>query len=158
MATNQDKFMETLEKAWKDEFEVDIWLQATKESPVIPCHRIILAAGAKTFKEFLEDSEVQPPYLKEKPVPINNLTHEQLLQFVRFLYTGSLEHMFLTFDNAVALYKAANMYDCPLLKQLCEEELTRLQKLDHTTASKIDDLGQTFQDTMLFEDGDNYYQ
>ncbi|XP_071042731.1 speckle-type POZ protein-like [Parasteatoda tepidariorum] len=105
-------------------------------------HRFILSARSSVFKNMFQTDTFKS---KNGRVEITNVDVESMDDFLKYLYTGSLDE--LDFDDAIKLFVAADNYMIPELKKEC---VTRLKK--NVTPSNVCDLmnlSKTHQDETL---------
>merc|ERR1719186_73250 len=82
-----------------------------------PVHRIVLKARSSFFSGLFSNDYADT---KTGHITMEGMDRDTVKIFIEYIYTGKLKDME---SNAIQLLKAANMYDFPLLKKSCEEEL-----------------------------------
>uniref|UniRef100_A0A1J3FB14 BTB/POZ domain-containing protein n=1 Tax=Noccaea caerulescens TaxID=107243 RepID=A0A1J3FB14_NOCCA len=122
-AENKMEFFGGLMSAFKEERQVDIWLQAGDQSDAIPAHKLILVARSKVFRKILELDDCKGSSMSSKEtVTLSEMTHDELETFLDFLYKGSLPDAKLV-HHLRSLYLSAHKYEIPYLQDLCRKEL-----------------------------------
>lgn len=80
-------------------------------------HKVILAAGSPVFAAMFEHDMQES---KRNKVEISDMDPDSLEEMLKFIYTGKVTNLEKLADNLLA---AADKYDLPNLKQMCEEQL-----------------------------------
>ncbi|KAG9455194.1 hypothetical protein H6P81_008098 [Aristolochia fimbriata] len=140
-------FLEGFSVAFGEKLHADIQLKAGT-GPSIPAHRVLLAARSPIFKTMLEWDECKAP--SSDTISLPELTHEELQCLLHFLYNGRLpgdENM----DQQIvySMLVAADKYDIPFLKKLCEKQI--LRSLDASNALEVLEISETCSNKKLRE-------
>lgn len=87
----------------------------------IRCHKVVLAARSPVFRAMLLNDMEESSSAQVQPRDFNSQTISLLL---RYLYRGHLEQD-LVDKHSEAVFKAADYYEVPALKLLCEKALMK---------------------------------
>jgi speckle-type POZ protein len=109
----------------------------------IPVHRCILAARSSVFKTMVEK--------KSGVIVVDDIDGETMREMLRFIYTGTVEN----FETiALKLIYAAEKYDLPDLKSMCDTKLTKQisqeNVLEYLKLAEKSDLNELFFRSMDF--------
>ncbi|GLJ20562.1 hypothetical protein SUGI_0374130 [Cryptomeria japonica] len=111
-------FLQTWDKdIFFDPF-VDFLLEGS-DGRLLRAHKAVLAGKCKVFKAMLRTGMSEFISGKAK---ITDMTAEELRPLINFLYTGRVNQRSLQ-CHGVALYRASQKYDLPLLTAICERFL-----------------------------------
>ncbi|KAJ0259462.1 putative BTB/POZ domain-containing protein [Hirschfeldia incana] len=120
-AANKKKFDRALMNAFKEQFQVDVWLEAGDQTDAIPAHKLILVARSKVFRNILESDDIEAS-LSKKTITLSEMKHNELEMFLEFIYKGSLSHTKMM-QHVRVFYLAADKYKIPHLQDLCRNQL-----------------------------------
>jgi len=104
----------------------DIKIQCGGQS--FDCHMVILAARSPVFKAMFQSN------MKEKQtqtVNIDDFKAEVVGEMLNFIYTGNVSSQDAILDIASELLKVADKYQLDLLKNICEESLCSILKVNN---------------------------
>lgn len=106
-----------LSALWTSAWRCDVTLKAA-DGQELRAHSLILAARSPVFKRMLASGMTESI---AGHIDIPDITLETLQQLCEFLYSGKVEEVIWTSDDATSgLLRAAAKYELPALKQLCE--------------------------------------
>ncbi|KAL0740106.1 hypothetical protein Bca4012_081619 [Brassica carinata] len=120
-AANKMEFDRALMNAFKEQFQVDVWLEAGDQTDAIPAHKLILVARSKVFRNILESDDIEASLSKET-ITLSEMKHDELEMFLEFIYNGSLSDTKMM-QHVRVFYLAAYKYEIPHLRDLCRNQL-----------------------------------
>ncbi len=101
----------------------DVTLMCEDQS--LPCHKVVLASQSDVFAAMFSHKGTYET--RSNRVVIKDLSSDTVKAFLKFLYTGSCSYLTGgTLEQLEALLEAAEKYNVNVLKQACEEELSKL--------------------------------
>lgn len=89
-----------------------------------PVHRNVLKSRSSYFNGLFSNNFAEN---KKGHIVIENMDSDTVKSLIEYMYSGRLKGLE---SNPTQLLKAANMYDLPLLKKSCEDELISSMTLD----------------------------
>ncbi len=125
------RIWEDFQDLFQEDHLTDVILIADGKS--IPCHRVLLAAASKFFRDMFVASSTNPRPLESNLIYIEGVDFDILRAIVSFVYNGSVE---LTVENTELLIPASVSLLLPELTKLCKDFLH--YKVDHDTSACID--------------------
>ncbi|XP_068644509.1 BTB/POZ domain-containing protein At3g56230-like [Aristolochia californica] len=138
-------FLEGFSVAFREKMHADIELKAGNGVP-IPAHRALLATRSEIFQTMLDWDEFKAP--SSDTISLPELSHEELQCLLQFLYSGSLSSE-NTEQHVYSMLVAADKYDIPFLKKLCEKRI--LGSLDASNALEVLEISEICSNKILKE-------
>ncbi len=92
------------------------------ESRTFPCHKVILSTRSDVFKAMFSHNETKEGQTNR--VEIEDTDAATLEQLIKFMYTDKVDEASLA-ELASSLLRAADKYNIPKLKFLCEEAICK---------------------------------
>ncbi len=97
-----------------------------------PCFRVLLAARSSVFRAMFSHASVKENV--DRVVEISDVDADTMQKVLQFVYTDTISGL-LGNDNGdglIKLYRAADKYDLPELKSLCEARLVASLAVDNS--------------------------
>ena len=109
------KIMNKFEEMWVNKELVDVKIVC--EGRAFDCHKVLLAAQSPVFKAAFENDTKEA---KERKLEIEDLDSDTVEEMIKYMYSEKIDNIEMKSMN---LLVAADKYDLPGLKKLCEESL-----------------------------------
>ena len=122
-----DLLLEDFKSSFDDPNSGDVEITCGKKSFL--CHESILSARSPVFKTMFQSKMTEAT---QRIVKIDDFEEDVMGSLLRYIYTGSSPDIS---KHAQALLSAADKYDLPHLKRLCEESL--IASLNVTNVANI---------------------
>ncbi|CAG7786946.1 unnamed protein product [Allacma fusca] len=129
----EDGYLDTKSLFLSEDYS-DVTIECSGET--FPVHRLVLAGKSDYFAAMFR---LPLKETAESRVEINDIEPPVLKEFLRFIYTGSVDQDILA-DVAASLYTAADKYNVEKLVSVCENQLLHQVSLDN--AMTMYDLSQ----------------
>jgi hypothetical protein len=139
---SQSTLYENLKAMFNNPVGSDIKLRTSGDpNEFIYAHKIILCERSKVFRAMLL-GEMKESTAKE--ITINDITFPVLSKLIEYLYTDKVE---LDGDTVLELFTAADKFDQPHLKHMCEKFM--LQHINVTNVCTVLELADTLNSALL---------
>ncbi|CAH8329694.1 unnamed protein product [Eruca vesicaria subsp. sativa] len=121
--SNKELFLNGFVKLLKEQ-PTDVLLKACDgdKKAVIHAHKLILSARSEVFKKILESDNLKASSRLET-ITLSELKHEELEALVEFIYSDGSMLSKKAKQYVRSLYRAADKYEIPHLRDLCRNEL-----------------------------------
>ncbi|KAF2594130.1 hypothetical protein F2Q70_00043949 [Brassica cretica] len=156
--TNVEVFTHGLVKVLKEQWRVDVWLKPSHNNDgdeLIAAHKIILAARSKVFATMFESDKIKN-WTVHETITLSDLKREELEVFVEFCYAGECMPSEKLKKHAMSLYRAADKYEIPYLRDLCRNHI--MSSINASNAVEILELSRLPLDKTLSEFANNYIE
>ncbi|CAH8337529.1 unnamed protein product [Eruca vesicaria subsp. sativa] len=154
--TNVELFTHGLVRVLKEQWKVDVWLKSghtNDDDEIIAAHKIILAARSKVFATMFESDKIKS-WIVEETITLSDLKHDELEVFVEFCYAGESMPPEKLKKHAMSLYRAADKYEIPYLRDLCRNQI--MSSINASNAFEILELSRVPLDETLRDFANNY--
>ncbi|CAN7120368.1 putative BTB/POZ domain-containing protein At2g40440 [Brassica rapa] len=136
--TNKEHFFGGFLKILKQQ-QVDVRLNACDKKAAISAHKLILSARSEVFAKMFEEDKCKSSSRLEI-ITLSELKQEELEAFVEFIYGDGSILSEKAKQHVMSLYRAADKYEIPHLRDLCRMEL--ISSLNASNALKVLELSQ----------------
>ncbi|XP_010468171.1 PREDICTED: putative BTB/POZ domain-containing protein At2g40440 [Camelina sativa] len=140
--TNKELFFDGIVKIFKEQ-QCDVRLKAcddSDEEAAISAHKLFLSARSEVFKKMFESDNCKSSSMLET-ITFSELKQKELEAFVEFIYSdGGSKLSQKAKQHVRPLYRAADKYEIPHLRDLCRDEL--VARIDSLNALQVLELAQ----------------
>ncbi|CAH8263506.1 unnamed protein product [Arabidopsis lyrata] len=149
--SNLETFLGGFAKILGEQWQVDLLLKAgdTKEGEAISAHKLVMAARSEVIKKILEFDKFKASDGKIETVTLSELKQEELEALVEFIYNNRSMLSEKEKKHVQSLYKAADKYEIPHLRDLCRNEL--IASLNSSNVFNIFELSVIPIDSTLYD-------
>ncbi|XP_010496160.2 PREDICTED: putative BTB/POZ domain-containing protein At2g40440 [Camelina sativa] len=139
--TNKELFFDGIVKIFKEQ-QCDVRLKACDDSDdeaAISAHKLFLSARSEVFKKMFESDNCKASSMLET-ITLSDLKQKELEAFVEFIYSDGSKLSLKAKQHVRPLYRAADKYEIPYLRDLCRDELVAC--LNSSNALKVLEVAQ----------------